>query len=41
MPTLDVYEKVIIAPMGKIKWLKLKNIEAVSKRAGISSPTDA
>ena len=34
MPTLDVYEKVIIAPMEKIKWLKLKNIKAVSKGPG-------
>ena len=34
MPTLDVYERVIIAPMEKIKWLKLKNIKAVSQGPG-------
>ena len=34
MPTLDVYERIIIAGMGKIKWLKLKNIKAVSKGPG-------
>ena len=34
MPTLDVYEGVIIAQMKKMKWLKLKNIKAVSKGPG-------
>ena len=34
MPTLDVYERLIIAPMEKSKWLKLKNIKAVSKGPG-------
>ena len=34
MPTLDVYERIIIAQMEKIKWLKLKNIKAVSKGPG-------
>ena len=34
MPTLDVYERIIIDPMEKIKWLKLKNIKAVSKGPG-------